>query len=132
MKRDEDYYALVNYRGRVKYYHITASLEDDVDGYDIWIEYIDYNPERMWSGVWIKNSVEKIIEKFDSNTDAFKYFKSLDKKFNELCLEERIRQCNIWNINNIEPQYYDLGTSYILSCWKRAVKLTSNPFKIKL
>ena len=130
--KKEDYYALVNYRGRLKYYHIVSSLDGDPSGYDIRFKYIDYNPERYSSGVWIKNGIEKIVEKFDSNSDVYKYFKTLDKKFDELILEEQIKQCKLWDINNIEPKYYSLGTSYILSCWKRSVKLTPNSLNIKI
>jgi hypothetical protein len=130
--KKEDYYALVNYRGKLKYYHIVASSDDDIDGYDTRLRYINYNPKREWNGVWIKNGKEKIVKKFDSNSDIYKYFKSLDKKFDELILEEQIKQCNIYNISNVEPKYYSLGTSYIFSCWKKAVKLTPNPLGIKI
>ena len=129
--KKEDYYALVNYRGRIKYYHVTASSEGDENNFDTRLEYIDYNPDRHW-GMWIKKGKEKIVKIFDSKSSVYEYFKSLDKKFDELILEEQIKQCNIWDIKNIEPKYYSLGTSYMISCWKRTVKLTPNPLNIKI
>jgi hypothetical protein len=130
--RKEDYYALINHRGKISYYHIVASLIDDKDGYDTRLEYINYNPNRQWRGVWIKKGKEKIVKKFTHDSDVFKYFKSLDKKFDELILNEQIAYCKIWDIKDKDPKYVGLGTSYILKCWNKALKLTPNPLNIKI
>lgn len=71
-----DYYALVNYRGGVRYYHVVAH-----DKGDIAVKYIDYNPNRYSDGVWIKNGENKIIARFSDTSIEYKYFTLLKEKF---------------------------------------------------
>lgn len=127
--KKENYYALVNYRGREKYYYVSASMGEgeDKDGYDTRIEYIDYNPERESEGVWIKNGKEKIIEKFDKTTPQYKYFEKLNKKWSMFMDEERERQNRIY-----KTKIYFLGTDYVKQCYRKALKETPNPLNIEI
>ncbi len=129
-----DYYALVKYRGRTKYYRVIRHFEDD-----IWIEYIDYNPEREHSGVWVSNGIQRIVEKFERGSVEYEYFNSVRTKFEELLSklrEERnarsddkslhrtlwcgIRICDIKNayteaVNSFEKPNLDQEKVYIKS-----------------
>lgn len=128
MRKEEDYYALVIYRGRKKYYHITGSLEDDEDGYDMWISHIDYKPEREYDGTWIKNSKDKVIEKFYEGSEEYKYFKELQINFN-LKIEEHSKKHK--KQYNLEYEPF-IGTLNVLSCYKKALKETPNPLNIQI
>lgn len=125
--KKEDYYALINYRGIEKYYHVSASMSKDEDGYDTRIEYIDYNPERESEGVWIKNGGEKIIEKFEKGSPQYKYFKKLYKNWNIFMKEELERLSRVYK----EEVYY-LGTDYVRQCYRKALKETFNPLNIEI
>lgn len=119
----QDYYALINYRGSTKYYYVSASQENDPDGYDLRIEYVDYNPEREWSGAWIKNGLERIVKKFDSTTEEYKYFKCVYNRFLEIISEEaKKRNCS-------EGSF---GTSYILKFYRQAIKEIPNPLNLEI
>ncbi len=125
--KKEDYYALVNYRGREKHYYISNSMEDG-DGYDTRLEYIDYKPNREHSGVWIKNGKERIKTVFDSTTEEYRYFKSLDNKFFEL-VEEWSDKLKKWYSLDHTPF---IGRLNVLTCFKKALKETPNPLGIKI
>ena len=127
--KKENYYALVNYRGKEKYYHIVASNEEDKDGYDTRIEYLDYNLNREWDGVWIKNGKEKIIEKFDKNTKVYKYFKNLYKNWDKF-IEQEIRLMQ--KIYKTDDRFGLIGTDHYKKCFKKAIKETPNPLNINL
>lgn len=126
----ENYYALVNYRGKEKYYYVSASMGkgEDKDNYDTRIEYIDYNPERESDGVWIKNGKEKIIEKFDKTTPHYRYFKKLEKNWSVFMEEELQRQRRIYKTEDM----WCLGTDYIKQAYKKALKETPNPLNIQI
>lgn len=127
--KKENYYALINHRGKVKYYHVVASNQENKDDYEIRIEYIDYNPNREWSGVWIKNGKEKIIEKFDKNTKVYKYFKTLHKNWNKFIEQEITLMQKIYKTDDKSGL---LGTDHYRKCFKKAVKETPNTLNIKL
>lgn len=114
----QDYYALINYRGKEKYYLVSAH-----EGNDIRVEYIDYNPDREWWGVWIKNGLEKIVKKFDESTSEYLYFKGVYNRFLEIRKEEAEKR------NCSEGSF---GTSYILRFYKQAIKEIPNPLNIKI
>jgi len=127
--KKEDYYALVRYRGREKYYYIPNSMEEgeDKDGYDTRLEYIDYNPKREWSGVWIKNGKDKIIEKFDKTTPHYRYFTKLNKNWDTFMKSECERQGKIY-----KTEVFFLGTCYVNQAYKKALKETPNPLNIEI
>jgi hypothetical protein len=120
----EDYYALINHMGRQRYYHVTASkpITSD-DAYDIRIEYVDYNPNREWGGVWIKESAKKIIKTFDDTTEEYKYFNSLKCRFKQL-VDDEILACKKRSGTRFLTF---IGTSNILKCYKKAVKEVPKP-----
>lgn len=114
----QDYYALINYRGKEKYYLVSSH-----EGNNIRVEYIDYNPYREWWGVWIKNGLEKIIKTFDNTTEEYKYFKGVYNRFLEIRSEEaKKRNCS-------EGSF---GTSYILKFYRQAIKEIPNPLNLEI
>lgn len=123
--KKENYYALINYRGKVKYYYVSASHPE----YGIRVEYIDYNPNREWGGVWISNGQDRIIKKFDSNSDEFKYFTELHDNWDKLCHEHAEREQKHYNTENIS---YAIGTLNFLKYFKEALKETPNTLGIIL
>lgn len=118
---EQDYYVLVNYRGKEKYYHVPFSAQD---GY-VRLQYLDYNPNREWDGVWAKPI---IIKKFDNNTEEYRYFNSLKNKWQEL-LEQEAEKDKKWYKLDYIPV---IGTLNVLKCWKEALKMTPNPLGIKI
>lgn len=127
--KKENYYAIVNYRGKQKYYYVSASEENPKGETDIRVEYIDYNPNREWPGVWILRGQDKIIQKFDDKSNEYKYFKKLDKKWDRLCLEHAKSSQKYYKEDKIDMC---IGTSNIFKYWKQAVRETSNPLNIIL
>lgn len=108
----QNYYILISYRGRQKYFRVSAH-EETINGTDIRCEYIDYNPSRSWPGVWIKKGLEKSPKVFAKGSPEYKYFSSLEAKYRELSKGLS-------------------GTSNYLKAYKDAVKQTPNPLNIKL
>ena len=127
--KKENYFALISYRGRQKYYYVSASEENKKGGTDIRIDYIDYNPNREWPGVWIIGGQDKVIQKFDSKTKEYKYFRELNKNWDKLCLEhaQRIQKCY-----GLEKLDMFIGTANFFKYWKQAVRETPNPLNIVL
>lgn len=127
--KKENYYALVNYRGKNKYYFIYASENNPKGGIDIRIEYIDYNPNREWTGVWIKDGQDKIIQKFNSKSKEYKYFIELNKKWNKLNTEHSENNKKHYNLEKVDTF---IGTSNFFKNWKQALKETPNTLNIIL
>lgn len=130
---EQDYYALVNYRGKTKYYHVGAHETHENGKIDIRIKYLDYNENREWSGVWIFNGIERIVEKFDSTTDVYKYFNSVNEFIQNRFQEEY--QKNYERSENktlCDIFYMRIGTSYIKKIYKEAFKTIPNPLNINL
>lgn len=114
----QDYYALINYRGTQKNYYVSAH-----EGKDVRVEYLDYNPEREWNGVWITDGIKKIVKKFDDTTEEYKYFRGVYRRFMEIREEESVkRNCSTGSF----------GTSYILKFYKMAIKETPNPLNLQV
>ena len=99
--KKENYYALVSYRGKQKYYYVSASQENPMGGIDIRVEYIDYNPNREWTGVWIKNGQDKIVQKFDSKSKEYKYFKQLHRNWDKFCLKHAKENQKYYKLDKI-------------------------------
>lgn len=114
----EDYYALVDYRGRTKYYRVKSHFE-----YDIRIEYIDYNPDREWAGVWV--SKERIVESFKKGSIEYKYFNSLEKKFDSL--QDALRERAKARSESAGGIYLDISLSDIKKAYKEAYKSIKKP-----
>lgn len=121
--KKEDYYALINYRGRERHYYVSKSYNNDIR-----VEYINYNPNSEWYGVWIKNGKDRIVKVFDKSTKEYKYFKNLNRNFKKLIHQWEKKNRDIYNLN-----YFPfIGTLNVLACYKKALKITKNPLKIKV
>jgi hypothetical protein len=129
MTQKEDYYGLVNYRGRVKYYHITASEDGRVR-----IEYIDYNPNREWKGVWVNNFNERLIEKFEKGSLEYEYFNSLTSKWHSLLTDLMLKAKERAVDKKLPEIFYwnDIGTSATKQAYKKAYKSIEKPEHINL
>lgn len=120
MRIDENYYAIVKYRGKERYFEVSASETID-DRIDLRVEYIDYNPNREWPGVWIKNGVSKLIKRFDKGSAEYEYFNLLKSNFNKIVEEEERRQSSSF-----------IGTHNVLRCYKKALQSTPNTLNITI
>lgn len=123
--KKEDYYGLVNYRGRVKYYHITGSQDNN----SARIKYIDYNPNREWPGVWVRNFNERLIEKFEKGSVEYEYFNSLTLEFHSLVTDLMLK-AKERAADKTLPEifyWYDIGTDYIQQAYKKAYKSIEKP-----
>ena len=122
--KKEDYYARINYRGGTKIYHVVASCTNSKGGTDIRVEYVDYNPNREWSGVWITNGFEKIIKKYGKKTDVYQHFNSILQRFKELYEEEATKIYNKSSDKTLADVFYynQIGTSKLQQFYKQAVK----------
>jgi len=110
--KQTDYYATVNYRGKEKIYHITAEQDNDIR-----VEYVDYNPNREYNGVWIFNGKERIKNKFESESKEYKYYKALNKEWeNQIGIMEEQHK-RVYNVSNAS-----LGTDHYKKAYKLALK----------
>jgi hypothetical protein len=129
----QDYYALVNYRGKTKYYHVGAHETHENGKIDIRIEYLDYNENRESSAVWIFNGIERIVEKFDSTTDVYKYFNSVGEFIKKRFEEEYQKRYDKSEDKSLPDIFYTrIGTSHVKAIYKEAFKKIPNPLNIKL
>jgi len=108
-----NYYATVKYRGKEKIYYVSAEENSDIR-----IEYVDYNPNREWDGVWIFGGKEKIINKFDSKTKEYKYYKALNKEWEKQIETIRDQHQKMFNV-----PYASLGTDHYKQAYKTALKI---------
>ena len=121
---EQDYYASIKYRGSIKYYYVSNL---DSKGH-LRVEYIDYTPNREWDGVWIKDGLSKIVDKFDSTTEVYKYFTELKSNWNKLINEDAEKTKKYYKLNHTPF----IGTLNVLKCYKKALKITENPLGISI
>ena len=117
---ETDYYATVNYRGKDKNYYV--SFEEDND---IRIEYLDYNPEREWDGVWIKNGKDKIKTVFDKTTVEYKYYKDLEDEWDNEIEKIKKQHKRIWGKASLGTDHYKLA-------WRKAVNEVNKRNSVQL
>ena len=117
--KKERYIALMNYRNNLKYYYVSYSEDNHIR-----IEYLNYNPNSEWNGIWVKNGKSKILKTFDSSTEIYKYFLTVYRKF----------ILNVRNMekDNAEKRRQAIGLRYMLICYKKAVKEVPNPLGITI
>lgn len=120
---EKDYYALINYRGKIKYYHILKHYNDD-----IWIEYLDYNPNRH-DGVWIKNGKNKIVEKFECGSIEYNYFNSLKREIINSIDLLAVEEFNKSEDKTLPDMFYysRIGTDNIKKIYKKAYLNVTKP-----
>lgn len=121
--KEQDYYALIQYRNRKKYYHV-KSHEDD----DIRIEYIDYKADRN-RGTWITKGKDKIIEKYEQGSPEYEYFNNLKAKFYDL-VEKLAEEKKSSSEDKTLPDifyYAEIGTFYIRKAYEEAYRMTVKP-----
>ncbi len=124
---ETDYYALVNYRGKIKYYHV----EKHYNNVDIWINYIDYNPDRH-SGVWVTKGKSRIVEKFEQGTDEYEYFNALKIEFRRLVDVLVVEEFNKSDDKTLPDMFYyaSIGTDYYKKAYKTAYSSIKKPSHI--
>lgn len=123
---NKDYYALINYRGRIKYYYISAE-----EGKYLRIEHINYKPDR-YNFTWINNSKDRIVKKFEIGSKEYKYFTSLKNEVNRLIKILAINEFNKSEDKTLADIFYysSIGTDYIKKAYKEAYKNISKPENI--
>lgn len=112
-----NYYAKVSYRGKEKDYRVVAE-----EGNDIRIEYLDYNPDREWDGVWIKNGRDRIVKIYNKQDQEFKYYKTLEQEWDK----------NIEEIKEQSKRIYgevSIGTDHYRQAYRKAVKTLNSAEK---
>ena len=116
------YYTKVNYRGKEKDYFIRAE-----EGNDIRIEYLDYNPERECSGIWIKNGKDKILKTYTTESNEHKYYTDLfNKYYNQISIIRKEHQ-RIYKVD-----YASLGTDHYKKAWRLAVNEVNKKHVVNL
>lgn len=107
---ETNYYARVSYRGKEKDYIVVAEEDNDIR-----IEYLDYNPEREWDGVWIRKGKNRIITVYSEDSEEAKYYKTLNDEWDK----------NIKELEKQSERIYgtvSLGTDHYKQAYKKAVK----------
>ena len=124
--KDKDYYALINYRGRIKYYYVSSEDEKDLR-----IEHIDYNPDRH-KFTWVNNGKDRIVKKFEIDSKEYEYFTSLKNEANRLIEILAINEFNKSEDKTLADIFYyaSIGTDYIKKAYKEAYKNISKPENI--
>ncbi len=119
---ETNYYAKVSYRGKEKDYRVVAELDNDIR-----IEYLDYNPEREFDGVWINNGKERILEIYLEDSEEHKYYESLNKEWNNQVTVMREQHQRIYKVS-----YASLGTWYYKKAWRLAVNVVNEQSNLQL
>lgn len=117
-----NYYAKVSYRGKEKDYRIVAEEDNDIR-----IEYLDYNPEREFDGIWINNGKERILKRYSEESEEYKYYESLYKEWNNQLTTMREQHQRIYKV-----EYASLGTWYCKKAWRLAVNEINKKYNINL
>ena len=117
--KNKDYYALINFRGRIKYYYVSENLR---------IEHIDYKPER-YNFTWINNGKYRIVKKFEIGSEEYKYFTSLKNEVNRLIKILAINEFNKSEDKTLSDIFYysGIGSYYIKKAYKEAYKNIPKP-----
>lgn len=120
---EQDYYALIQYRNKVNYYHVKSHESDDIR-----IEYIDYKQNRN-RGTWIIKGKNKIIKKYEKGSPEYEYFNSLKAKFYDL-VEKLAEEKKSASDDKTLPDifyYSEIGTFYIKQAYKEAYRTIAKP-----
>lgn len=117
-----NYYVKVNYRGKEKDYRVVAEENNDIR-----IEYLDYNPEREFDGVWINNGKECILKRYSEESEEHKYYESLDKEWDNQVTIMREQHQRIYKV-----EYASLGTWYYKKAWRLAVNVVNEQSNLEL
>jgi hypothetical protein len=123
---NKDYYALINFRGRIKYYYVSAE-----EGKNLRIEHIDYKPER-YNFTWINNGKYRIVKKFEIGSEEYNYFTSLKNEVDRLIKILAINEFNKSEDKTLADIFYyaGIGSYYIKKAYKEAYENILKPENI--